>query len=297
MLASDPNRTQLGVPPTVDPNKTIMGKAPSINATQTIKPVQCPVCKIFNPAGMMFCVECGLIFDRALPGDVFGAPAVQLPVLVDDSGREYPIRPGENLVGREGDIELTQGLISRKHAKIVLNGSTVTVEELGSTNGSQLNGVKLVPGEAKTLQAGDRVEFGGFGLVLSLPGATNKTQIASGNKTAAIMAPPRVERPAGELVSDTMSFDLKPGLNTFGRRADNDVAIVDPYVSGKHGVIEIADDGVYLTDVGSTNGTLLNEAKLTANMRTKLGPDDVIRLGALEFRVVLADPGAETQVG
>src|SRR6187549_1178306 len=100
MLTQDPNRTQLGAPPTMDPNKTMLGNAPTLNATITIKPVQCPVCKTFNPAGMMFCVDCGLIFDRALPDDAFGAPVVRLPVLVDAiSGREHPIRPGVNMVG------------------------------------------------------------------------------------------------------------------------------------------------------------------------------------------------------
>src|SRR5438270_7168026 len=92
VLSNDPNRTQLGAPPTAaDPNKTMMGTGPSLNATATIKPTQCPVCMTFNPPGVMFCIECGLIFDKALPGDAFGAPAIQLPVLVDPSGREHPV--------------------------------------------------------------------------------------------------------------------------------------------------------------------------------------------------------------
>src|SRR5215467_5483218 len=101
-LNADPNRTVLGTP-TMDPNKTVMGSPTTLNATQTIKPIQCPVCKTFNPAGVMFCIDCGLIFDRALPADAFGAPAVQLPMLVERSGREHPLRPGTNVIGREGD--------------------------------------------------------------------------------------------------------------------------------------------------------------------------------------------------
>src|SRR5579863_8959338 len=128
MLSGDPNRTQLGVAPTLDPNKTMMGTAPTLNATITIKPTQCPVCKTFNPAGVMFCVECGLIFDRALPGDAFGAPAIQLPVLVENTGREHPIRPGQNMVGREGDILLADARVSRKHAQIVSDNGTILVE-------------------------------------------------------------------------------------------------------------------------------------------------------------------------
>jgi pSer/pThr/pTyr-binding forkhead associated (FHA) protein len=80
---------------------------------------------------------------------------------------------------------------------------------------------------------------------------------------------------------------LRTGPNIFGRRTGNDIVISDPYVSGKHGQIEITDQGVYLTDLGSSNGTYVNEAKLAPNMRTQVGPDDVIRLGSLELRVKL----------
>jgi pSer/pThr/pTyr-binding forkhead associated (FHA) protein len=44
-----------------------------------------------------------------------------------------------------------------------------------------------------------------------------------------------------------------------------------------------------LTDTGSTNGTMLNDAKLVPNMRTTLAPDDVIRLGSMEFRIKVSD--------
>src|SRR5438477_6102084 len=101
-----------------DPNRTQMAPGPSLNVTQTIQLVQCPVCKTFNPAGEGFCVECGLIFESALPGDVFGAPAVRPPCFVDESGREHFLRPGVNVVGREGDVLLQDSRVSRKHAEI-----------------------------------------------------------------------------------------------------------------------------------------------------------------------------------
>ena len=87
LLSGDPNRTQLGSPPVADPNKTMMGTAPTLNATITIKPTQCPVCKTFNPAGVMFCIDCGLIFDRALPADAFGAQGVLSALSSSSRGR------------------------------------------------------------------------------------------------------------------------------------------------------------------------------------------------------------------
>jgi len=285
MLSGDPNRTQLGAPPSADPNRTILGTAPTLNATITIKPTQCPVCKTFNPAGVMFCVECGLIFDRALPGDAFGAPAIQLPVLVETTGREHTIRPGINMVGREGDIMIVDPRVSRKHAQIVSDNGSIELEDLGSTNGTFYNGARLGPGEKRKMSQGDKASFGGLELTLSLPGQAMATNIIASNKTAAMTAAPKLEASPAALVGEGKEFPLMKGVNSFGRKSENNVQIVDPYVSGKHGEIEVADDGVYLTDTGSTNGTMLNDAKLNPNQRTKLTKDDVIRLGSMQFHV------------
>ncbi|MEQ1821910.1 MAG: FHA domain-containing protein [Fimbriimonadaceae bacterium] len=279
----DANRTQIL---NSDPNRTIMGAAPTLNATVTIKPIQCPVCKTFNPAGLMFCKECGLIFDRALPDDAFGAPTVLLPMLVDSNGREHPIRPGESLIGREADIMLNDTQVSRRHARLVSSDGGFTLEDLGSTNGTRVNGNPLTVGQVQPINPGDTLSFGSFECKLHLPGGgLGATQAFSSNKTAAIAAAPTIETAVAKLVGADQTWPLQSGANTFGRRAENDVVIADAYVSGKHGVIEITEDAAFLTDIGSTNGTMLNDAKLAPNMRTAMRADDVIRLGSIELRI------------
>lgn len=287
MIGSDPNRTMMAPSPNFDPNKTMMGSVATINATVTIKPVQCPVCKTFNPVGVMFCVDCGLIFDRALPGDAFGAPAVQLPMLVEQSGREHPLRPGVTVVGREGDISLMDSRISRRHAQITNTDGVLTIEDLGSSNGTSVNGRSVPVGEKVTLAGGEKVSLAGLEVAVQLPGAGggNTTQAFGGNKTAAISAAPQKHTSPAILTWDGKEFPLKLGVNTFGRKSDNDVPIGDPYISGKHGVIEIADDGIYVTDVGSTNGTSLNDSRLSPNMRTLMAEADVIQIGAISLYV------------
>lgn len=284
---NDPNRTQMVPAPSVDANRTIMGNAPTIHATQTIKPVQCPVCKTFNPVGVMFCVDCGLIFDRALDGDAFGAPAVQLPVMIDEAGREHPLRPGITIIGRQGDIALEDGRISRRHAQATLNGDQVVLGDLGSTNGTKINDQPLAQWETRTLQSGDKVSLGGYVLTLSLPGEANKTAMVPSNKTAAIAAPPTIDTAIAKLVTeDGLEVPLQVGTTTFGRKSENTWKIDDPYASGRHGQIEIEGGEAYLTDLGSTNGTFINDARLAANQRTKIGPDDAIKIGNLVVRLV-----------
>lgn len=291
---NDPNRTIQGAPPTIDPNrtrmgaqdanKTLMGTSPSLNATQTIKPIQCPVCKTFNPAGVMFCVDCGLIFDRALPDDAFGGPTVKLPCLVDPAGREHPIRPGVNSVGRQGDVMVEDSRVSRKHATITMDGGTIMVEDVGSTNGTTVGGIAITPGEKVELVPGTILSLGGYEFVLSLPGEGQKTAMGLSGRTAALSAAPSTKSGVFLVGNDT-EYLLQPGENRFGRKDGNAVVIADPYVSGGHGIIEVEGGEVYLTDTGSTNGTVLNDARMSANMRTLIGPDDVIKLGALEFKI------------
>ncbi len=276
--------------PISDPNRTIMAGAPSLDATVTIKPVQCPVCKTFNPAGMMFCQDCGLIFDRALPGDAFGAPAVQVPVLVDSNGREYPIRPGSNSIGREGDVAIPDPKVSRRHAELVSDGGMLTLTDVGSTNGTKVNGEALAANEPRVLAADDEVSLGGVALRVQLPGGPSGSSTTSlpSNRTAAMEAPPTaavIEATAAYWVGEALRIPLSLGEHSFGRKADNEIAITDPYVSGRHGVVTVTEDAITITDTGSTNGTLVDGEKLEPNVPKVLGPESVIRLGNLEFQL------------
>lgn len=284
----DPNKTMLGVGPGFDPNKTILGNAPSMNMTVTIKPVQCPVCKTFNPQGLVYCGECGLIFELALDGDAFGAPSIQLPVLVEPTGKEHRLRPGVTVLGRQGDIVIEDSRCSRRHAQVEMSTDGGAVEDLGSTNGTQVNGARLAPGEKRALATGDKVSLGGFELTFALPGEAGKTLAAFAGKTSAMAAAPTLGKPLAYLVMPDREIPLREGEHTFGRRTENTIVISDPFVSGRHGVFSVGADGVFLTDVGSTNGTVVNDARLNPSLKTQVRPEDVIRLGSLELRLRMA---------
>jgi hypothetical protein len=70
---------------------------------------------------------------------------------------------------------------------------------------------------------------------------------------------------------------------TFGRSSQSDVRLErDEYASSRHARVEARRDGVWVEDVGSTNGTYLNGKKLTRAKR--LTPGDVVRIGETELR-------------
>jgi FHA domain len=73
-------------------------------------------------------------------------------------GAERPVESGTT-IGREGcDITLVDPDVSRRHAAIRIAASEVTIEDLGSTNGTLVNGERIT--EPRTLRDGDEVRIG-----------------------------------------------------------------------------------------------------------------------------------------
>jgi pSer/pThr/pTyr-binding forkhead associated (FHA) protein len=92
----------------------------------------------------------------------------------------------------------------------------------------------------------------------------------------------------GWLVSTTDSsveFAIKKGANSIGRRAENDISLTgDPYVSGSHAELLADETGYFLTDVGSTNGTMVNSLPLAAGEKQALSDGDVVNIGQFSLR-------------
>ena len=75
--------------------------------------------------------------------------------------------------------------------------------------------------------------------------------------------------------------ELTKERTTLGRRPYNDIVIDNLAVSGEHAVIHMADDGVEIEDVGSTNGTYVNAKAVT---RQELRNGDIIEVGKYKIR-------------
>jgi pSer/pThr/pTyr-binding forkhead associated (FHA) protein len=79
------------------------------------------------------------------------------------------------------------------------------------------------------------------------------------------------------------TFDAGPVPVTIGRAADNTITLSeDEFASGHHARIESQRDGVWIMDLGSTNGTFVNGARLDG--RRKLREGDVVQVGDTELR-------------
>jgi pSer/pThr/pTyr-binding forkhead associated (FHA) protein len=72
------------------------------------------------------------------------------------------------VIGRlpDCDVVLPDTNVSRRHARIYRDGTDVVVEDLGSTNGTKVNGVRVA---RKVLSPGDRILLGRSTLVVEMP--------------------------------------------------------------------------------------------------------------------------------
>lgn len=84
----------------------------------------------------------------------------KMVLLQDGQATPFELTQDETVIGRlpECDIQLPSNMVSRRHAKVVRDGSQFSIEDMGSGNGTFLNGQKI-QGSQK-LKSNDRVKFG-----------------------------------------------------------------------------------------------------------------------------------------
>jgi hypothetical protein len=107
-----------------------------------------------------------------------------------------------------------------------------------------------------------------------------------------VLAPKQVrkqsapKRASGRLVlaseGDGAVFEIDSAAVTVGRGNPNDIPLDDEFASTQHARLEARPDGIWVEDVGSTNGTSVNGALIDGPR--KLTPGDVIRIGDTDLR-------------
>jgi hypothetical protein len=105
-------------------------------------------------------------------------------------GEEFPLEEGKVVtIGRSSDLDmvLVEEMVSRKHARILVDAGTITIEDLDSTNGTFVNGEKI---HHARLREGDRILIGTSIL---------KVVTLTGNPT--VEAPASVPRAVAERVA------------------------------------------------------------------------------------------------
>jgi DNA-binding winged helix-turn-helix (wHTH) protein len=107
------------------------------------------------------------------PEDVTASPVTCVLISHD---KVFALREGEHFAGREPvlSIWLDSPKVSWRHARVAVRGPSTTIEDLGSKNGTHVNGVRIL--QPTALHAGDEVRIGPFLLVLRLSDSPSRTE-------------------------------------------------------------------------------------------------------------------------
>lgn len=133
----------------------------------------CPECGTLNRCLARFCRRCGHAMIPPMP------PILSL---IEPAGArwEFPLTGAGALVGRPGgerpvDLDMTfydpEGYISRNHAHIAVSNRRHHITDLGSANGTFVNGTALIANVPQSLRHGDRVRLGRVVLEFRIRGA------------------------------------------------------------------------------------------------------------------------------
>ncbi len=187
-------------PQPVEPSSMSAAPEPAYAAPASVEmpapvasgPVLCPSCGAMNSQGGAFCEDCGASLSSAsarvapVPVSVSPSAPVSAPasasgvvpiavarprLVVSGTSVEFPLDREVILLGRNSpadgifpEVDLTEvdtgSYISRRHGRITRQATAFLYEDMGSSNGSFINGNKLVPKTQIELHDGDTLRLG-----------------------------------------------------------------------------------------------------------------------------------------
>ncbi|MEC8422236.1 MAG: FHA domain-containing protein, partial [Myxococcota bacterium] len=182
--------------------------------------------------------------------------------------RRMILGPGVTHLGRaeDNDLVLPDIGVSRRHARIVVEGETFRFEDLGSGNGSFYNGNQV---ETQALSDGDEVVIEPFTLTFRVqaavplmgPSLEDDETLRAPPMDAFAGAPARLVTLAGHRLSS--AYPLGGAPVALGRSEARDIVLYDPAASRNHAVVELRAEGFWARDFGSANGTYVNGHRVT----------------------------------
>ena len=103
-----------------------------------------------------------------------------------------------------------------------------------------------------------------------------------------VYAPKKVKIPDDEAAIWRKAGETGEGIFV-GRQKNCELRLAYGFVSNRHALVNADVNGVYVTDLNSTNGTKVNGEKIPANVKMKCKNNDIISFAGIEYRVIWND--------
>ncbi len=176
----------------------------------------------------------------------------------DGEARSFPVTRSSTTLGRgdECTLRIPVDRVSRRHCELIQNNGHLLIKDLGSSNGTYVNGKRVV--EAK-LKAGDRLQVGPVIFTLQVDGKPAKIK-------------PIVSKPAAPAAADEFTLKHPSGEQS------------PPAVSDEAGLLEAADD---------VAADLIDSELVESDLSPiELGESDLKQVDAAELEPEAAAPAA-----
>ena len=201
------------------------------------------------------------------------------------AGQDYAVADTVRIgAAREADVRIRAKGVSRIHASLWREGDNYYLEDAGSTNGTFLSGIRIQKDRLRHLD------------VVTLGRSVDLIFVIRDDEPSAA-AP---ARPRG-IFSATLEpldgpdagtpIDVPKGEITLGRADSNNVVVDSRAVSKVHARVERTPDVVRLQDLGSVNGTFVNDTRIDSPV--VLGRGDRISLAGVRAFHVTVERGGE----
>jgi pSer/pThr/pTyr-binding forkhead associated (FHA) protein len=214
----------------------------------------------------------------------------------NDEHAPVSLRDGTLLIGSGADCAMRLHFpgIAEHHCELVTQDGQTLVVPLTDAAATVLNG-KQVAGEAP-VKPGDLLLFGKIGCRVvagergrALPPSRAGAEDHMGSTRVRMAIPKYVLRGvSGPTFGKVYALVGTIGV---GRSNDNDICIPIDEISRQHARLQSAASGIVVEDLGSANGTFVNDKRV--HMPTHLQPGDEVRFDTIRF--LLMSPALEAQ--
>ncbi len=210
--------------------------------------------------------------------------------------KTYMLDKNETIIGRSPKCEVVidDKKSSREHLRIQTIAGVISAEDLNSSNGTMFLNQKITK---RTIEDRDILTIGDVKIQFFFDDNANPDIAISKKKRSfeqAAEAKQLVQiNPDGSCVEaegDIFNIEILDGdfrglrivltgKLTVGRHSQNNLVLTGKKVSSQHAILDNIGEEYFLTDLGSTNGTLLNTRKIEPNNAFKLHHGSVIEIG------------------